>query len=85
MPVYVARLTQKGEVTLPAAIREELGIEPRDFVRFESTPEGVRILPVQSRVDRHFGAAAVSGKSHSWREERDAFEEGVADELGQGM
>ncbi len=79
MPVYVSRVTQKGQVTVPAEIREKLGIKPRDFVRFESTPDGVRLLPVPSRVERHFGAAE-SKETHSWREERAAFEEGVTRE-----
>ena len=79
MPVYESRVTQKGQVTVPAEIREKLGIKPRDFVRFESTPDGVRLLPVPSRVERHFGAAG-SKETPSWREERTAFEEGVARE-----
>lgn len=80
MRVFEKRVTQKGQVTLPAEIRKELGIKPRDFVRFEFTPDGVRLLAVPSRVDSLFGAAARYGKSLSWREERAAFEEGVARE-----
>ena len=80
MRVYETRVTQKGQVTVPAEIRKELGIKPRDFVRFESTPDGVRLLPVRSPVDRYFGAAASSQKALTWREERAAFEEGVAKE-----
>ena len=80
MRVYETRVTQKGQVTVPAEIRKELGIKPRDLVRFEFTPDGVRLLPVPSRVDRYFGAAASSRKALTWREERAAFEEGVAKE-----
>lgn len=80
MPVYESRLTQKGQVTLPAEVREWLGIAPGDVVRFESTPEGVRLLPVTSRVAQYFGVAATSGKTLSWQEERAAFEEGIAGE-----
>lgn len=80
MRVYETRVTQKGQVTVPAEIRKELGIKPRDFVRFEFTPDGVRLLPVPSRVDRYFGAAASSRKALTWREERAAFERGVAKE-----
>ena len=80
MRVYETRVTQKGQVTVPAEIRKELGIKPRDFVRFELTPDGVLLLPVISPVDRYFGAAASSEKTLTWREERAAFEEGVARE-----
>lgn len=82
MPIYESRVTQKGQVTVPAEIRQQLGIRPRDFVRFEATPEGVRLLPVRSRVDRHFGAVKSVGKSLTWGEERTAFEEGVASQVG---
>ena len=78
MRIYETRVTQKGQVTVPAEIREKLGIKPRDFVRFESTPDGVRLLPVPSRVECHFGTAAKSQAALSWQEERAAFEEGVA-------
>ena len=47
MRIYETRVTQKGQVTVPAEIREKLGIKPRDLVRFESTPDGVRLLPVR--------------------------------------
>ena len=80
MPVYESRLTQKGQVTIPAEIRERLGIAPGDMVRFEFTPEGVRLLPATFRVAQYFGAAANSGKTLSWQEERAAFEEGIAGE-----
>jgi AbrB family looped-hinge helix DNA binding protein len=34
------RVTTKGQVTIPKAIRESLGIEPGDEVAFERTSEG---------------------------------------------
>jgi AbrB family looped-hinge helix DNA binding protein len=37
------RVTSKGQVTIPKAIREELGIEPGDEIRFERTQEGYSI------------------------------------------
>ena len=80
MRIYETQLIQKGQVTIPAGIRVPLGIEPGDVVRFVATAEGVRMLSAQSPVDRHFGAAAVSGKTLWWREERAAFEEGVAND-----
>ena len=83
MPVYESRVTRKGQVTVPAEVREQLGIEPGDVVRFESPPDGVRLLPVPSQVARYFGAAAGTRQSLTWREERAAFEEGVAAETAE--
>jgi len=37
------RVTTKGQVTIPKEIREELGIEPGDEVRFEKADSGYRI------------------------------------------
>jgi len=38
-----SRMTSKGQVTIPRELREALGLEPGDEVRFVATPEGVRI------------------------------------------
>jgi AbrB family looped-hinge helix DNA binding protein len=37
------RVTTKGQVTIPKAVREALGIEPGDEVTFEETGEGYMI------------------------------------------
>jgi AbrB family looped-hinge helix DNA binding protein len=37
------RLTEKGQVTIPIRIREELGLRPGDEVEFVSEKDGVRI------------------------------------------
>lgn len=38
-----SRMTSKGQVTIPRELREELGLQPGDEVRFVATPEGIRI------------------------------------------
>ncbi|MFC7205228.1 AbrB/MazE/SpoVT family DNA-binding domain-containing protein [Haloferax namakaokahaiae] len=37
------RVTTKGQVTIPKAIREALGIEPGDEVKFEQTESGYEL------------------------------------------
>lgn len=37
----MSRVTSKGQVTIPKEIRDELGIQPGDELRFEATEEGV--------------------------------------------
>lgn len=73
-------LTQKGQVTIPVAIRSTLGLKPKDKVRFEVVGDEVKIKPAPSRIARHFGSVAVRGKPLDWRAERKAFEEGVAED-----
>jgi AbrB family looped-hinge helix DNA binding protein len=51
------RITSKGQVTIPAEIREQSGLLPHTEVRFEFDGTVVRILPVaasggMSRGDR---------------------------------
>jgi AbrB family looped-hinge helix DNA binding protein len=42
---HLVRVQEKGQVTLPAAIRKRLGIKKGDVVAVEATPEGVLITP----------------------------------------
>ena len=71
-------ITQKGQVTIPLAIRSQLGLKPKDKVRFVVQGDEVTLQPVSSRIARHFGA--VAGKGLDWRAERDEFEQGLARE-----
>jgi len=44
-----ARITSKGQITVPRDIRRTLGVGPRDRLLFESDSEGVRVRPVRAR------------------------------------
>jgi AbrB family looped-hinge helix DNA binding protein len=53
----VMRITSKGQVTIPAAIREQAGLLPNTEVDFEFDGEAVKIVPAltpkkPSRGDR---------------------------------
>lgn len=41
----LVRVQEKGQVTLPAAIRKQLGIKKGDLVAVEATADGVLITP----------------------------------------
>jgi AbrB family looped-hinge helix DNA binding protein len=41
----LVRIQEKGQVTLPAAIRKRLGLKKGDLVAVVGTPEGVLITP----------------------------------------
>lgn len=53
-----ARVTSKGQVTIPADVREALGIEQGDNLLFEVTPERVAQLRVvkKHRLSDLYGA-----------------------------
>jgi AbrB family looped-hinge helix DNA binding protein len=43
-------VTSKGQVTIPKAVRDRLGIKPGNTVEFELTPEGgVMLVKVKAR------------------------------------
>jgi AbrB family looped-hinge helix DNA binding protein len=44
-----ARLTSKGQITVPRDIRRTLGVRPGDRLLFESDSRGVRIRPLRAK------------------------------------
>jgi antitoxin PrlF len=52
-----ARITSKGQITVPRDIRRALGVKPGDRLQFESDIHGVRVLPVRdlSLFERYRG------------------------------
>ena len=56
-----AKITSKGQLTLPSAVREALNVKPGDVLTFDVGPEGVRVFPERSpeRFDRYVGKYRV--------------------------
>jgi AbrB family looped-hinge helix DNA binding protein len=42
-----AKVTSKGQITIPHEIRRVLGVRPGDTVEFESGENGVQVRPVR--------------------------------------
>lgn len=54
--MVLTTLTNKGQVTIPKAVRESLGLNAGDKIEFIMDKEGeVRIKPVTKQVDDVFG------------------------------
>ena len=71
-----AKMTSKGQVTVPLAIRRALGVKPGDTLLFESDDEGVRVRPQRngSRFAKYRGIGNPgigSGRKaiHRWMRE----------------
>ena len=61
------RITSKGQVTIPADIRERAGLLPHTEVQFEFDGKVVRISPAVSPVESNCGArivAHLTGRGH---------------------
>src|SRR5438067_594607 len=55
MKELTSSVSPKGQITLPIEIRKLLNIKPKDKVAFTVDQEGVRIMPVKSRLAAGFG------------------------------
>lgn len=67
----MSRVTEKGQVTIPKEIREELGIRPGDGVVFEETDTGyvVRKEVDESRFEKWRGIAETDADVDEWMAE----------------
>jgi AbrB family looped-hinge helix DNA binding protein len=43
-----ARITSKGQITVPREVRRVLGVRPGDRLLFESDEKGIRVRPVRT-------------------------------------
>ncbi len=56
MKTYFSRLTSKGRIVLPRAIREYLGVDAGDAISYRLTEHGVLIEKSRPPVADPFGA-----------------------------
>ena len=75
------KMTQKGQVTIPAEIRNKLGLKPKDVVRFEIKGDEVKLKPATSCLLEGFGAVAPTQKPENWGKVREDMEAAMADEV----
>jgi AbrB family looped-hinge helix DNA binding protein len=54
------RITSKGQVTIPADIRERAGLLPHTEVAFEMDGEVVRIVRIEARAGQGRGARLIA-------------------------
>ncbi len=76
-----SRMTQKGQVTIPAKIRAQLGLKPRNKVRFVPEDGGVRVQPAEYRARKEVGAVPPINSPEDWQAVRREFEELVAEDV----
>ena len=76
-------ITSKGQTTLPKKVRDALGLQPGDKLRYAVLNKGVLMLRVQP-VDRLFGMLKYDGPPVSLEDmERGVIEGAVASALGE--
>lgn len=76
-----SRLTQKGQVTIPLPIRAQLGLKPRDTVRFEVHGDEVKLKPARSKLLDGYGAVTPRKRPENWTRVRAEIEQAIAEEV----
>jgi antitoxin PrlF len=75
-------ITSKGQVTIPAEVRNALGLKPRDRVAFEvNRKAGTAILRKVGSIADAYGAVQARSRPEDFAALRAEFERGVADEV----
>jgi antitoxin PrlF len=62
MTDYVAKITTKGQMTLPIEVRKALGLRPGDHVRLEPSGEAGFLLTPARRAGELFGSVPHRGR-----------------------
>jgi antitoxin PrlF len=65
MTDYLAKITSKGQLTLPAGVRRDLGIGSGDYVRIEKRKDGNFILKPAGGVGELEGLIQYKGPKRS--------------------
>lgn len=79
------RVSDKGQVTLPAKSRKRYSVKPRSRMEVIETEEGILLKPEPSIMDA-YGAAAkyARGDAEDWEKVRTEMEKAVAEEVESG-
>ncbi|MCX6090107.1 MAG: AbrB/MazE/SpoVT family DNA-binding domain-containing protein [Candidatus Atribacteria bacterium] len=55
-----ARVSKKGQITIPAEVRKLLNLHPGSRVQFVAEKETARILPIEGGIETFKGAVQVT-------------------------
>lgn len=79
---HTSQLTRKGQVTIPAEIRRQLGLQQGDKVAFVQDGDTVTVKPALSITERTAGALRQYRRTPppTPEQEREAFAQAVADD-----
>ena len=79
-----AKVTIKGQVTIPKKIREQLNIKPSDFVLFVRKGNEVVIKPARTLLDLR-GVIKTDKKIEDWEKVRDNAKKYVINEVMENL
>ena len=74
-------ITTKGQVTIPAEIREKLKLYPGDKITYENTPVGILLKPAKKDMIDDFGFLKERKRSEDLEEIRNSVRKKIADKI----
>lgn len=84
MKEIVTTMTKKGQVTVPAEIRQLLGLKPKDKIAFSVEEGRVRVAPAKYTLEAAYGAVKPLKRPEDFKElRRIALEEHAAEVLAE--
>jgi antitoxin PrlF len=82
---FQSRMTSKGQVTVPAELRRELGLQPGDRVEFVRENGTIRVRKAESIVMKLAGSVKSQGRPLEPDEIHDFVAQGIADDYEQEL
>lgn len=64
---HLGTVTQKGQVTIPLAVRKLLGVKPYDRVTFRVAEGRVELLPAHLTLETAFGVLHPRARPENWK------------------
>ena len=82
MKEHLTRVTRKGQITVPVAVRRALGLREGDRVVLTLADGQAKLERRPGIVERTAGSLRSDRPALSPEQEREEFERGVADDVG---
>jgi AbrB family looped-hinge helix DNA binding protein len=68
MKELVCTITQRGQVTIPAEVRQLLGLKAKDKVAFEIDNNQVRLVPAKFTLESAYGSVKPLRRPEDFKE-----------------
>ncbi len=64
---HIGTVSASGQITIPLAIREVLGVKPKDRVTFRVMEGRVELLPARMTLEEVYGAVKPRKRPENWK------------------
>ena len=81
----IATVTSKWQVTIPADIRKQMGLKPRERLSFEVTDEAIVVRPVRDVMDFYGAGQDAVDAPVDFDRLREETTEGLAQDTAEEM